>query len=63
MTFVKTHQPRRIDQIIDYFGERHRAASSDTRLHGRASTDVRTPRQREGASERVMAPHAFFAGV
>ena len=48
MTLVKIDQPRRIDELIDYFGEPCRAASSGPRSYGGAVV-VDPPRRGEAA--------------
>ncbi len=63
MTLVKIDHPRRIDQVVDYFREPHRAASSDPRPYGGAAVDPREPRRVGAASESVMIVHAFYATV
>jgi hypothetical protein len=32
MILVKTDRPRRVDRVIDYFGDPHHEASNDPRL-------------------------------
>lgn len=44
MTYVKIDHPRRIDQVIDYFAESRRAASTDPRPYGGEAVDPRGPR-------------------
>jgi hypothetical protein len=41
MTLVKTDRPRRIDRVIDYFGELRSGASSDPRPHESAMLPYR----------------------
>ena len=49
MTLVKIDQPRRIDQVIDYFGEPHHAASNVPPPPSVAVVDPREPHRREVA--------------
>ena len=49
MMLIKIDRPRRIDQIIDYFGESLRASSDERPPEGGSALDLRTPRRTNAA--------------
>jgi len=62
MKLLKIDYPRRVDSLIDYFGEL-RPASSGSSPAGGAVMDPREPRRRDAAHGWSIVPGGFLSAV